>query len=308
MFYFFFFFRNDPRFPTVQGITRRGLRITALNRFLLELGFGKRNVDMTWDKLWARNRQYIDPTSVRFHAVSQERSLVLTLTNITNDQHQIISTKRHPKFDDKNYKGEPVVSGYKSTVIAKEILLEGPDVNAMKTGKGDLLPAVVVGDKITLMQWGNIKITKVSLDKDGKTISSLEGEYLKGDLDYASTTRKLQWVANTDDKISINVHEYGYLLKKNKITTDDDGNYVDEGKIVDFEHFLTPINETHEEYKCWAEAGAKTVREDDIVQFQRLGYFRCDKAVGDKEGAHYFAVPDGKAKSMSNRQGKIEHQ
>ena len=300
---------NDPRFPTVQGITRRGLRVTALNRFLLELGFGKRPVDMTWDKLWARNRQFIDPTSVRYHAVAQSRAIVLTLTNIEKTPHQIISTKRHPKFDDKNYKGEPVVAGYKATLIAKEILLEGPDVNEMVTSKGGVLPAVAVGDKITLMQWGNIKITGVTLDKDNKTIVSMHGEYLMGDKDYSSTKRKLQWVANTNDKVSVSIHEYGYLLNKDKITTDDDGNYVDGGKIVDFDHFLTPLEETHAEFKCWAESGVKNVCEDDIVQFQRLGFFRCDKALKDELGGyHFFTVPDGKAKSMSNRQGKLSHQ
>ena len=90
---------NDPRFPTVQGITRRGLRIPALNRFLLELGFGKRSVDMTWDKIWVRNRQFIDPTSVRFHAVALSNTVVLTMKNVDETPHQIISTKKHPKYD-----------------------------------------------------------------------------------------------------------------------------------------------------------------------------------------------------------------
>ena len=304
---------NDPRFPTVQGITRRGLRITALNRFLLELGFGKRDVDMTWDKIWSKNRTFIDPTTVRYHAVPEATAVVLTVTNVDATPHQIISTKKHPKFDDPNYKGEPVIAGYKSTLIAKEILLEGNDLNAMKTSKGELVPAVAVGDKITLMQWGNIEVTKITLGGQGSektSIVALEGTYLKGDVDYASTVRKLQWVANTTDKVSIQVHEYGYLLKEAKVLTDDDGNYVDKnGTAVPFEYFLTPLNETHATFNCWAEAGVKLVAEDDIVQFQRLGYFRCDKAGnGEGAGAQYFTVPDGKQKSMSNRTGLLEHQ
>jgi glutamyl-tRNA synthetase len=261
---------------------------------------------MTWDKIWSKNRSFIDPTSVRYHAVPVSNAIVLKVINVTKNKHQVISTKKHPKYDDPNYKGEPVIKGYKSTIISNEILLEGTDLNEMKTSKGEIVPPVKSGDKITLIDWGNILVTDVTVDSDNN-IASLEGEYIKGDNDYASTVRKLQWVANTDDKINITVHEYGYLLKEEKVTTDDDGNFIDSnGNITEFEHFLTPLNETHATFTCWAEAGVKLVAEDDIVQFQRLGYFRCDKSV--KDGAHFFTVPDGKTKSMSNRKGLLDHQ
>ena len=42
---------NDPRFPTVQGILRRGMRVEALRDFILSLGFSRRLDDMTWTNL-----------------------------------------------------------------------------------------------------------------------------------------------------------------------------------------------------------------------------------------------------------------
>lgn len=46
----------DPRFPTVQGIMRRGLTVEALKLFMLEQGPSKNTNLMEWDKLWALNK------------------------------------------------------------------------------------------------------------------------------------------------------------------------------------------------------------------------------------------------------------
>ena len=88
---------NDPRFPTIQGIKRRGLRIPALNMFLKEIGFGEKVLNMDWDKIWSLNRRYIDPTSVRFHAVEQSCAISLVLTNIAENAKMAILTAKHPK-------------------------------------------------------------------------------------------------------------------------------------------------------------------------------------------------------------------
>lgn len=47
---------NDPRFPTVQGIMRRGLTVEAMKAFMLEQGPSKNTNLMEWDKLWASNK------------------------------------------------------------------------------------------------------------------------------------------------------------------------------------------------------------------------------------------------------------
>ena len=47
----------DPRFPTVQGIMRKGMTVQALKEFMLEQGPSQNNNLMEWDKIWAINKQ-----------------------------------------------------------------------------------------------------------------------------------------------------------------------------------------------------------------------------------------------------------
>lgn len=56
---------DDPRFPTVRGIRRRGMTIEALRDFILMQGPSRNVLLLEWDKLWAMNKKVIDPVSPR---------------------------------------------------------------------------------------------------------------------------------------------------------------------------------------------------------------------------------------------------
>jgi len=60
---------HDPRFPTVQGIMRRGLTVEALKIFMLDQGPSKNTNLMEWDKIWAINKDIIDPITPRYTAI-----------------------------------------------------------------------------------------------------------------------------------------------------------------------------------------------------------------------------------------------
>lgn len=56
---------DDPRFPTVRGILRRGMTVEGLKEFIIAQGSSKSVVFMEWDKIWAFNKKVIDPVAVR---------------------------------------------------------------------------------------------------------------------------------------------------------------------------------------------------------------------------------------------------
>lgn len=87
---------NDPRFPTVQGIMRRGLTVEALKQFMLEQGPSKNTNLMEWDKLWALNKSIIDPIAPRYTAIVKSSAVKLTLEN-GPEQPEAKSVPLHPK-------------------------------------------------------------------------------------------------------------------------------------------------------------------------------------------------------------------
>ena len=66
---------DDPRFPTVRGVLRRGLTVDALKQFIVAQGSSRSVVFMEWDKIWAINKKIIDPVAPRYTAVDKNSAL-----------------------------------------------------------------------------------------------------------------------------------------------------------------------------------------------------------------------------------------
>ena len=60
--FFFIFSRDDPRFPTVRGVLRRGMTVEGLKLFIAAQGSSRAVTMMDWNKIWAFNRKVINIT------------------------------------------------------------------------------------------------------------------------------------------------------------------------------------------------------------------------------------------------------
>ncbi|KAK9867379.1 hypothetical protein WJX84_011083 [Apatococcus fuscideae] len=199
---------TDPRFPTVQGLYRRGLQLDAMREFILSQGASKNVTLMEWDKIWTINKKIIDPVCPRHTAISDLQRVNLHLTNGPQSP-EVISVP-------KNKKHPP--AGLKATTQSQDIWLEQADAAAVKEG-----------EEVTLMDWGNCIIRRIETGASGE-ITGLTGElHLEGN--FKTTKLKLTWLPVTRDLVPLELHDFDHLLTKKKLEEDDS-----------FEDFINPCS------------------------------------------------------------------
>lgn len=78
---------------------------------------------------------------------------------------------------------------------------------------------ITEGEKVTLMKWGNVTISKKVVDGNNIT---LFGTIDESDKDYKKT-KKITWLcADPDTSFEIQLIEYAHLIDKQKIEENDD--------------------------------------------------------------------------------------
>lgn len=264
----------DPRFPTVQGMLRRGLVVPALREFILSMGASKRIIDMEWDKFWATNRKHIDPIAHRYTALIKNEVVPFTLTNYTNDNFDTKLVALHPKNPE---------AGNKSIFLSNQVYLELEDAVLMKQD-----------EEITLMKWGNAIVRKINKDETGRVVSMAGELHLEGDV--KKTEKKVTWlpVINNEPGVKVVMSEFDSLITVPKL---------DEGD--DFQKAINPLTKLDTE--MIGEASLRNVQANEIIQLERKGYFRCDRPYIDSDRPLVlFAIPDGKVKGLMNLSDKIK--
>ncbi|XP_062171686.1 glutamate--tRNA ligase, cytoplasmic-like [Alnus glutinosa] len=254
---------DDARFPTVQGIIRRGLKVEALVQFILEQGASKNLNLMEWDKLWTINKKIIDPVCPRHTAVIEERRVLLTLTNGPEEPFTRI-VPRHKKYEG---------AGEKCTTFTKRIWIEHADAESIS-----------VDEEITLMDWGNAIVKKIEKGQDG-IITQLTGVlHLEGSV--KTTKLKLTWLPETSELVNLTLVEFDYLITKKKL---------EEGE--DFVDVVNPC--TKRETAALGDSNLRNLKRGEILQLERKGYFRCDASyVRPSKPIVLFAIPDGRGRSV----------
>lgn len=261
----------DPRFPTVQGIMRRGLTVEALKQFMLEQGPSKNTNLMEWDKIWALNKDIIDPVTPRYTAIVKSSACRLYIEN-GPAVPEARSQQLHPK-------NESV--GSKAVIYGRELYIERDDAQAIE-----------VGEKVTLMKWGNVTISKKERADDGTL--SLTGTIDPEDKDFKKT-KKITWVcADPDTTVEVTLVEYDHLITKRKVEESDN--------VQDLVNKNSKI-----EYTAIAEGSLRTIQRGASIQLERRGYFYVDQAAfNDQKQLRLNFIPDGKTKAMSVISHKLD--
>lgn len=231
---------NDARFPTVQGLLRRGLTVEALYKFVLSQGASRNTATLQWGKLWTFNKQIIDPIVPRYTAIAKNGIVKVTLTN----GPAAVETKQNPCHKQNKE------LGMKTTYYCKNILLQEDDANAIEDN-----------EEVTLMDWGNAFVRKISREESGK-VSTMEAELNpKGNV--KNTKKKLTWLADIDSLITVETVFFDHIISKAILDEND--------KFEDFVNTNSKFSSF-----SFADPALKNLKKGDIIQLERRGYFICD--------------------------------
>ncbi|OJJ08019.1 hypothetical protein ASPVEDRAFT_203236 [Aspergillus versicolor CBS 583.65] len=249
---------SDPRFPTIRGIRRRGMTIPALREFILKQGPSRNIVNLDWTLFWATNKKHIDPVAPRHTAVFKKDAVKAVLKGGPAAPY----TQDKPKHN-KN----PDV-GIKKVTYSSSVLFDQEDAKSFKQD-----------EEITLMNWGNAFVRKIVTDSSG-VVTELELD-LNEKGDFKKTEKKVTWLSADQDLVPVELVDFDHLLNKDLMQEEDR-----------LEDVLNPKTEFRED--AIADSNVAYLKEGDIIQFERKGYYRLDKASAPGKPAILFNIPSGK--------------
>lgn len=249
---------DDPRFPTIRGIRRRGMTIPALREFILKQGPSKNVTNLDWTLFWATNKKYIDPVAPRHTAILKDNIVKATVKGAP-----AAHTEEKPK-----HAKNPAV-GMKKVAYSPSIVIEQEDAKSFKQD-----------EEITLMSWGNAIVRKIEKDSTG-IVKDIEFElHLEGD--FKKTEKKITWLSTEGQElIPVELVDFDYLLNKDSLQEDD--------KLEDVLNKKTEFRDT-----AVADCNVVELKAGDIIQFERKGFFRVDQPYADGKPAVLFNIPTGK--------------
>eukprot|EP01102_Stenamoeba_stenopodia_P010983 TRINITY_DN3353_c0_g1_i2.p1 TRINITY_DN3353_c0_g1~~TRINITY_DN3353_c0_g1_i2.p1 ORF type:complete len:803 (-),score=264.40 TRINITY_DN3353_c0_g1_i2:99-2477(-) len=253
---------NHPSFPTIQGVSRRGLTLKAMRDFVLAQGASKATNLMEMEKLWAVNKQIIDPIIPR-HTALAEGKVRFVLSNGPAE----VTTKKIQRHKKNASLGEKDIS------YSNIIFLEKEDADHLQAN-----------EEVTLMDWGNAIIRERVVQ--GDNLLELRGElHLEGD--FKTTKKKLTWLADVPELVPVTLEKYGYLITKEKLEKDDSLEAATNPNIVVKTNAIGDPN-------------LKTLQKGQKLQLERRGYYIVDKAFSEGELV-LIEIPDGKITNVYKR-------
>ncbi|KAL8185428.1 UNVERIFIED_CONTAM: hypothetical protein K2H54_051521, partial [Gekko kuhli] len=260
---------DDPRFPTVRGVLRRGMTVEGLKQFIAAQGSSRSVVNMEWDKIWSFNKKVIDPVAPRHTALLKDE--VVTV-NIPEAQEEMKEVAKHPKNAE---------VGLKPVWYSPKVLIEGADAETLTEG-----------ETVTFINWGNIVITKIHKNSTGKA-TSIDATLNLENKDYKKTA-KITWLAETScaPLIPTVCVTYEHLITKPVLSKDED-----------FKQYVN--RDSKREELMLGDPCLKDLKKGDIIQLQRRGFYICDQPYEPispyscKEAPCILIyIPDGHTKEM----------
>jgi len=275
---------DDPRFPTVRGILRRGLTVETLKQFIIAQGSSRSVVQMDWDKIWAINKKFIDDVAPRHTGLLNDKTVVVNLKGIANEESKEV--QRHPKNES---------LGKKKLWYSSKVLIDQVDAVTIKEN-----------DMVTFMDWGNVNIKTIHKNADG-SVREIDAELNLENKDFKKTL-KLTWLAQSPANAPftpVKCYHFDHIIAKAILDKDED-----------FKQYCN--HQTEFAFDVLGDAEMKNLKKGDTIQLSRRGYYIVDQpfrpngkvenGVQCGEPAVLFNIPEGNKKESPTSYISITNQ
>jgi len=245
---------DDPRFPTMRGLRRRGYTPSSLRDFCERIGVGKTPNSIEYALLEHCLREELNQNAPRVMVVTNPVKLVIT--NYPEDKTETFEIENNPNDES---------SGFRDVAFSRELWIERDDFMIEPPKKYNRL---FIGNEVRLKGAFIVKCTGYEADENGE-VTLVTADY---DPDTRGGTtpdgRKVRGTIHWVDTLTATDAE---VRVYDNLFTDPEPGAA--GK--DFTEFLNP--HSLEILKgCKAEKGLEGAKAPQAFQFLRLGYFTVD--------------------------------
>ena len=245
---------DDPRMPTLSGMRRRGYTPTSIRNFMDEIGIAKRNNIMDIAKLESILRSDLNKNSQRRMAVLNPIKVIIT--NYDKNKTEYLQAINNPEDES---------AGKRELPFSRELFIEADDFMEDPPKKYfRLFPNnevrlkfayFITCHEVVKNSKGEIIEIHCTYDKDSKGGKSPDGRKVRGTIHWVSASHA----------IDASVKLYDRLFKSPNPESSE--NFLDDLN----DSSLITIN------NCKLEPSLLEVKNDEIFQFERIGYFIKDK-------------------------------
>ncbi|MFY0607885.1 MAG: glutamine--tRNA ligase/YqeY domain fusion protein [Cyclobacteriaceae bacterium] len=248
---------DDPRMPTISGIRRRGFTPESIENFIKKIGVARRDGITDVAVLEHTVREDLNKKANRVFGILDPIKLVIT--NWPEDKEEVLNAVNNPEDES---------AGTRDMFFTKEIYIDRGDFleNPPSPKKWYRLGP----DREVRLKYAYIiKCTGFDKDESGE-ITTLYAEYDPETRSGQDTSGKkvkgtLGWVS-AKHAVKAEIRLYDRLFKTENLNDIDD----------DFKNHLNP-DSLEVNTKAVLEGSLKDAKVDDVVQFERVGYFRVDE-------------------------------
>ena len=248
---------DDPRMSTISGMRRRGYTPQAIKNFADTIGIAKRTNLIDVSLLEYCVREDLNKIANRVMAVLNPVKLIID--NYPAGEEEWLDAENNPEEEEMTYRKVPFS---KELLIEREDFLENASRKFFRLTLGKEVRLknayIIKGESVVKDADGNITEIHVTYDPDSKSGSGTEASKrkVKGTIHWVSAAHAVPAEVRLYDRLF--THE------------NPDGN-----KEIDFKEYINP--DSFEKITAYVEPSLKTIKPEDKVQFQRIGYFAADK-------------------------------